>query len=90
MNFKETWAELEKLHEWKYMNPPKAPAAKAQNTNATTEPESNTPKKYRITYREEEDGFLKTLYVTAKNEKEAEEIAWSTLSVDEVLVTEMK
>jgi hypothetical protein len=72
------------------MNPPKAPAAKAQNTNATTEPESNTPKKYRITYREEEDGFLKTLYVTAKNEKEAEEIAWSTLSVDEVLVTEMK
>jgi hypothetical protein len=35
MNFKETWTKLEKLHEWKYMNPPKAPS---------------TSKKYKVTY----------------------------------------
>lgn len=88
MNFLETWAELEKLQEWKYSDgkPYKQnSSAKYDDADSTTE----APKKYLISYREEDEGFKKSFTVTAKNEREAEQIAWSMVTVDDIWVTEL-
>lgn len=78
MNFKETWAELEKLHEWKYMNPPKASSTS----------KSSTSKKYKVTYYD--DGVQKSFEISATNKLDAERIAWSKVEADSLYVTEMK
>lgn len=75
MNFKDTWAELDKLQEWKYMNPP----VQSQNTN--------TKKTYEITYTE--DGVKKSFTVQAGSKAEATQIGWATVDADDIYVDEV-
>ena len=88
MNFKETWAELDKLHEWKPMNPPKAQPVKAPTILTSPEPENIKPKRYRITYYE--DGVKKSFIVVADSAYEAEQIGWSKVEADSLYVTEIE
>lgn len=47
-------------------------------------------KKYRISYREDEDGPKKSFTVMAGSEAEAKQIAWSRVDADDIWVEELK
>lgn len=86
MNFLETWSELEKLHEWKYSDSERNKKITYDDDEDST---TEAPKKYLISYREEDEGFKKSFTITAKNAREAEQIAWGMVSVDDIWVTEL-
>lgn len=79
MNFLETWSELDKLHEWQYINRP------SQSTN--TQNNSSGMKNYEVTYYE--DGVRKSFTVTARSKSEAEDLAWYKVDADSVYVSEL-
>ena len=83
MTFKETWAELESLQEWKYLNPP-------QSTGKILDPKSqpeNTTKQYKVSYTE--DGVQKSFIVVADSKSEAIALAWERVDADDVYVDEV-
>lgn len=85
MDFLETWTELSKLHEWRYMNTP----SKSTGSQATgSQPAgSNSKKTYEVTYYE--DSVQKKFTVQAYSSAEAEQIAWSRVDADSLYVKEV-
>jgi hypothetical protein len=86
MNFIETWAELEKLFEWKYSDGKSIKQTNSiqyDDNDSTTEAQKN----YEVTYYD--GGVKQSFTVSAKCRSEAEQIAWSKVDADSLYVTEL-